>query len=113
MRRFAIATYLLLFAVPVPIFAARQGPRTSESKPVSFIREVAPILVGKCQACHGPKTAESNYRLDSFEAIDAAGRLRIAAHYGRRSGGQRDSSADHGRRCRRANAEQRRPACRF
>ncbi len=38
-------------------------------KPVSFVREVAPILVAKCQACHGPKTAESNYRLDSFEAM--------------------------------------------
>jgi hypothetical protein len=38
-------------------------------KPVSFVREVAPILVGKCQACHGPKTAESNYRLDTFELM--------------------------------------------
>jgi hypothetical protein len=37
--------------------------------PVSFIRDVAPILVGKCQACHGPKTTESNYRLDTFESL--------------------------------------------
>lgn len=41
----------------------------AESTPVSFIREVAPILVGKCQACHGPKTAESNYRLDTFDVL--------------------------------------------
>jgi WD40 repeat protein len=39
------------------------------SAPVSFIRSVAPILVTKCQACHGPKTAESNYRLDSFQSL--------------------------------------------
>lgn len=39
------------------------------TKSVSFVREVAPILVVECQACHGPKTAESMYRLDSFEAL--------------------------------------------
>jgi hypothetical protein len=36
---------------------------------VSFIRQVAPIMVAKCQACHGPTTAESNYRLDTFEFL--------------------------------------------
>ncbi|MEX2168931.1 MAG: c-type cytochrome domain-containing protein [Pirellulales bacterium] len=41
----------------------------SQSTPISFVREVAPILVGKCQACHGPKTAESNYRLDTFQLL--------------------------------------------
>jgi hypothetical protein len=40
-----------------------------EPKPVSFVREVAPIVVARCQACHGPKKAESNYRLDSFSAM--------------------------------------------
>lgn len=38
-------------------------------EPISFVRDVAPILVGKCQACHGPKTAESNYRLDTFDLL--------------------------------------------
>jgi hypothetical protein len=41
----------------------------SAARPVSFTREVAPVLVAKCQACHGQKAAESNYRLDSFEAL--------------------------------------------
>ena len=50
----------------VPHWAVAEGDPT---KPVSFIREVAPILVGACQACHGPKTAESNYRLDTFEKL--------------------------------------------
>jgi hypothetical protein len=39
------------------------------AKSVSFVREVAPILVEKCQACHGPKTAESNYRVDTFDSL--------------------------------------------
>lgn len=45
---------------------------------VSFIREVAPILVGKCQSCHGAKTAESNYRLDTFEKLMQAGDFEMA-----------------------------------
>ncbi len=42
-------------------------------RPVSFVRDVAPILIKHCQACHGPKTAESNYRLDSFDWLMKAG----------------------------------------
>lgn len=41
----------------------------AQTKPISFVRQVAPILVGQCQACHGPKTAESNYRLDTFQLL--------------------------------------------
>lgn len=40
---------------------------------VSFVRNVAPILVSKCQACHGPKAVESNYRVDAFHALMQAG----------------------------------------
>jgi WD40 repeat protein len=39
------------------------------AQPISFVRDVAPILIAKCQACHGGKKAESNYRLDSFNAL--------------------------------------------
>jgi WD40 repeat protein len=49
------------------ICATAEGEATAKS--VSFIREVAPILVAKCQACHGAKKAESNYRLDSFNGL--------------------------------------------
>jgi WD40 repeat protein len=37
------------------------------------MREIAPILVAKCEACHGAKKAESNYRLDTFESLMRAG----------------------------------------
>lgn len=40
---------------------------------VSFIRQVAPILVRQCQGCHGAKTAESNYRLDTFQLMMHSG----------------------------------------
>ena len=35
--------------------------------PVSFRKDLAPILLDRCVACHGPKKAEGGYRLDSFE----------------------------------------------
>jgi hypothetical protein len=34
-----------------------------------FEREVRPILVEKCQKCHGPGKQESDLRLDSREAL--------------------------------------------
>lgn len=40
---------------------------------VSFVRDVAPILVTKCQACHGAEKAKGGYRLDTFERLLRAG----------------------------------------
>jgi WD40 repeat protein len=50
----------------------------SAPEPGSFVRDVAPILVGKCQPCHGSKTAESNYRLDTFELMMKPGEFGTA-----------------------------------
>ena len=41
--------------------------------PISFVRQVAPILQERCVACHGPKKAEGGYRLDSYDRLAAAG----------------------------------------
>ena len=74
MHRFVATIYPLFLAV-LAIFACCGLAQGDPPKPVSFIREVAPILVGACQACHGPKTAESNYRLDTFELLMRPGDL--------------------------------------
>ncbi len=68
MRRLTTTTYPIFLAVLaiIPRYAMAEG---APPTPVSFIRDVAPILVRKCQACHGPKVAESNYRLDTFELL--------------------------------------------
>jgi hypothetical protein len=72
MHRIALTIYAFSFAGFVIDAAISRGE--SESAPrVSFVRDVAPILVGKCQGCHGTKTAESNYRLDTFELMMQAG----------------------------------------
>ena len=35
----------------------------------SFKRDLAPVLLNNCLACHGPKKAEGGYRIDSFERL--------------------------------------------
>jgi DNA-binding beta-propeller fold protein YncE len=41
--------------------------------PVSFKRDIAPVLLDQCLACHGPKKAEGGYRADSHENALKAG----------------------------------------
>ncbi len=53
-----------LLSVTVPVSGA-------DKKPVSFRADIAPILLAKCQACHGEKSAKGNYRLDTYEALMA------------------------------------------
>ena len=40
---------------------------------MSFARDVAPVLVKQCQACHGPEKSKGKYRVDSFERLMKAG----------------------------------------
>lgn len=68
MVRIITTIYLLVFVLLV-VLCGRLAAEDGALKVPSFIRDVAPILVGKCQACHGPKSAESNYRLDTFESM--------------------------------------------
>ena len=56
---------LFVWTICSPLSAAEE----SATGNISFIRQVAPIMVGKCEACHGKKTAESNYRVDTFELL--------------------------------------------
>jgi dipeptidyl aminopeptidase/acylaminoacyl peptidase len=37
-----------------------------EEPPVSFTKQIAPILVAKCQACHGTTQAESGYQVTNY-----------------------------------------------
>lgn len=60
----------VLFTLPLTANAA---------DPVSFRKDIAPVLQDKCFACHGPKKAEGGYRVDSFERATKAGDSGIAA----------------------------------
>ncbi|QDT59326.1 WD domain, G-beta repeat [Stieleria bergensis] len=40
---------------------------------VSFRNDIAPVLIAKCQPCHGPKKSSGDYRVDSFERAMVVG----------------------------------------
>lgn len=42
-------------------------------EPISFTKQVAPVLVKHCLACHGPKDYKGSYQLHTFEALMKAG----------------------------------------
>ena len=48
------------------------------AEPVSFRREVAPLLHRRCAACHGEENAKGGYRVDSFERMGKAGESEVA-----------------------------------
>jgi WD40 repeat protein/mono/diheme cytochrome c family protein len=66
-------TLCALLTAEIMLNASAVRIEADEARPVSFVRQVAPILVGKCQGCHGSKTAESNYRIDTFQLLMTAG----------------------------------------
>ena len=45
------------------------GPLHAAEKPVSFREQIAPILLEKCQTCHGPAQQKGGYRTDTFEFL--------------------------------------------
>jgi hypothetical protein len=46
--------------------------------PVSFERDIWPILENHCVRCHGPEKPKSRYRLDNREAATAGGKMGVA-----------------------------------
>ncbi len=58
---------LVAWALVVPTGAARG------EEPVSFTKDVAPVLVKKCQACHGSNEPKSDYQLHTFALLQTAG----------------------------------------
>ena len=41
--------------------------------PVSFRKEIAPILIAKCVACHGAEKTKGGYQLHTFETLMKGG----------------------------------------
>jgi len=62
----AISTVLALPGISTPVAAAES--------PVSFSREIAPILLAKCDTCHNTQKAKGGYRIETFELIMQGGK---------------------------------------
>jgi len=48
-------------------------------EPVSFVRDIASVLVKQCQGCHGPKKVRGGYRVDTFAHVLNAGKSEAPA----------------------------------
>jgi len=51
------------------VVAADPADRAEPPTPVSFIRDVAPVLMDRCLNCHDEASAKGAYRLDTFEQM--------------------------------------------
>ncbi len=61
-----LAPFFLTLIVAAPTLA-------DDPPPVSFLKDVAPILVQNCIACHNPKKSESKYTMTTFALLAKGG----------------------------------------
>jgi mono/diheme cytochrome c family protein len=73
----ASLTLALACLLIVPAAASHAAPATGPAErgatSVSFKSHVAPILLQRCQGCHGAEKVKGEYRLDSFDRLMKAG----------------------------------------
>src|SRR2546428_2827072 len=77
MSRHSGIVYCALFLAAALTFGQDQEPDAT-STPVSFSKDLAPILAKKCVACHGPEKSKGHFRLDSFDWLMKAGESKSA-----------------------------------
>lgn len=80
MLRFRLSLLNLLPALALPLSArADDAPKpaapaaAAPAGPVSFMKDVAPILVQNCIACHNPRKSESKYTMTTFALLAKGG----------------------------------------
>lgn len=71
----ALFSKLAVFSVSVALGATAMAA----DAPVSFSKDIAPIFVKNCLACHGPREAKGAYQLYNFELLMKAGESGEAA----------------------------------
>ncbi len=62
-------TVLMLCGLPLAMAGAAELRADEAPAPVSFAKDVAPILIEHCQACHGPPELEGGFEVTSFESF--------------------------------------------
>jgi tricorn protease-like protein/mono/diheme cytochrome c family protein len=65
----------LALALPPASAQEKKAEKKAENKaePVSFSKQIAPILAKKCLACHGERQPQSGYQLHTFDKMFKAG----------------------------------------
>lgn len=63
----------LLFAAPLCFCLSggiSLGQEAEQAEPISFKKDIAPILSANCLGCHGTKRAEAGLRMDTFAQLE-------------------------------------------
>jgi WD40 repeat protein len=71
MNRVCSSLALMLVLAPAPGFA--DDPKPAGEAPLSFMKDVAPILVQNCIACHNARKSESKYTMTTFALLAKGG----------------------------------------
>ena len=74
MKKLSMFSLLAVIVLRAPIANGQEAnPAEDEAAVVSFKRDIAPVLVQKCNACHNDSEAEGGYRLTTFEMAMRSG----------------------------------------
>jgi mono/diheme cytochrome c family protein len=80
MRPFRMLFATLTCALLLSATASAQEPASpADAAPVSFTKDVAPLLVKNCQACHGAIDAKGGFQLHTFESLMKPGDSTVAS----------------------------------
>ena len=81
-----LVKFLALQKRQLAIKRGNKPPSNSDksAKPISFVKDVAPILVARCGTCHGTR-ASGRLRLDTFAGLSRGGRNGPAVRAGKAS----------------------------
>ena len=76
-RSLLLGLFAALVVAESPILRAQEEPVADleSAGEVSFLQDVAPILVENCVGCHNPKKSESRYDLTTFDALAKGGAM--------------------------------------
>jgi mono/diheme cytochrome c family protein len=56
------------------ILALMAGTASAQNAPVSYMKDVKPLLTKYCADCHGANQAKAGYKVDTFDALSQAGK---------------------------------------
>lgn len=63
-----------LFMLPSALAATEEAAKKDTSEPVSYFKQIRPVLQRQCQGCHQPATKQADLMLTSYESFKAGGR---------------------------------------
>ena len=62
-----------LFTLPSSLAATEEAGKKDTSEPVSYFKQIRPVLQRQCQGCHQPATKQADLMLTSYESFKAGG----------------------------------------